>query len=282
MRSSRTTPLPRRSSAGTVRIPTSTRRMTGGSAKMIGREDRREAARVEQHERRQQVHERGHRLGDVEERPQGVENRSLRAAMMPRPQPDREGDGRRDQDLDERLHRVLPQAHREDQQERDRGRHRLTTPRHEQCDPRDHPDRQPERRLREHGLDRVEDPEADDVLQAASQPRDVAAQPVDEGVDRCPERELDRVGERAGCREDADRRRPPPPSARWRPATRGAEVAGAEPAPASAGRGARCPSRSGDRGRWPGARSRSPRRTSPRHRCGSGRAACPGRGPARR
>ena len=55
---------------GTARMPTSTRRMTGGTAKMTAATIAVKRPGSEEHEGRQQVDERRHRLGDVEQRAQ--------------------------------------------------------------------------------------------------------------------------------------------------------------------------------------------------------------------
>ena len=77
-----------------------------------GGDDRREAGRVEQRERRDQVDERGQRLGGVEERPQ----ERPEAVAARRQDADDEADAQREQrahdDVGERRHRVLPQAER--------------------------------------------------------------------------------------------------------------------------------------------------------------------------
>ena len=66
---------PRRPSAGPTRIPTSTSRMTGGTAKMTAATIAVNRRRREQRQGRDQVDERRHRLGGVEERPEDVRER---------------------------------------------------------------------------------------------------------------------------------------------------------------------------------------------------------------
>ena len=90
-----------------------------------------------------------------------IENRSLRAEHDPEDQPEREGDDRRDEDLDERLHRVLPEAHQEDEDEAGAGDDRLASPLAIRASPAATPTTSQNGRGREDGLERVDGRVAD-------------------------------------------------------------------------------------------------------------------------
>ena len=81
--------------AGTVRIPTSTSRITGGDGVDDRGDDRREAARAEQGEGRDQVDEGRHRLGRVEDRPKDRPEAIVARRLDPDGDPDDERQQRR-------------------------------------------------------------------------------------------------------------------------------------------------------------------------------------------
>ena len=99
-------------------MPASTRRTTGGMREDDRGDDRREAARPEQRDGRQQVDERRHRLGEVEQRPEHRREPPVARRQDPeatRPMSERQRG--RDEDRGERLHRVLPEAERGHEQQ---------------------------------------------------------------------------------------------------------------------------------------------------------------------
>ena len=173
----------------------------------------------------------------------------------PERQPDHEREQRRDEDLDQRLHRVLPEAH----QRRSTTRQAAATiacrgAADEQGDASDDADRRarpgPCVKTVWSGLS---DHVGDGVLEPAGEPRDVASQPVDDGIDRFPERDRD-VARETSC---AERDHEPADGQQTRRSTSATTMTrrsmrASRRVAGGADRAGRWRARSAGRGRWPG------------------------------